>query len=55
MLNENGMAQRVKVEIVNRHDDQLEIASPEIKGGEQLIYAGQTNLEDGDPVKVVVE
>ncbi|MCP4313460.1 MAG: efflux RND transporter periplasmic adaptor subunit [Bacteroidetes bacterium] len=55
MLNENGTARRVTVKIVNRHDDQLEIASADIKGGEQLIYAGQTNLANGAPVKVVVE
>jgi len=55
MLQENGVAKRVSVRILKRHDDQLEIASPEIKGGEQLIYAGQSNLEEGDPVNVVVE
>ena len=55
MLHENGTAKRVTVRIVNRHDDQLEIASPEINGGEQLIYAGQSNLEDGAEVNVVVE
>jgi RND family efflux transporter MFP subunit len=55
MLFDNGTAHRVTVNIVERHDDQLEIASPAIKGGEQLIYAGQSNLEDGAPVKVVVE
>jgi RND family efflux transporter MFP subunit len=53
MLHEDGKARRVNVQIVNRHDDQLEIASPEIEGGEQLIYAGQNNVEDGDPVNVV--
>ncbi len=55
MLNENGSARRVTVEILTRHDDQLEIASPELKGGEQVIYAGQKNLEEGDQVNVVVE
>ena len=55
MLHEEGTARRVTVNIVSRHDDQLEIASPDIKGGEQLIYAGQSNLENGAPVKVVVE
>ena len=52
MLHENGTARRVTVRIIKRYDDQLEIASPEIKGGEQLIYAGQSNLEDGDPIKL---
>jgi RND family efflux transporter MFP subunit len=55
MLHENGSAKKVKVQIINRHDDQLEISSPEIKGGEQLIYAGQTRLEDGSPVSIVAE
>ncbi|MCK4989364.1 MAG: efflux RND transporter periplasmic adaptor subunit, partial [Bacteroidales bacterium] len=55
MLHENGTARRVTVTIIKRHDDQLEIASPDIQGGEQLIYAGQSNLENGAPVKLVVE
>jgi membrane fusion protein (multidrug efflux system) len=55
MLNENGIAHKVVVHIVSRLDDQLEISAPGITGGEQLIYAGQANLEDGDPVNVVVE
>ena len=55
MLHENGRARRVSVRILNRYDEQLEIASPVLKGGEQLIYAGQNNLEDSDPVKVVVD
>jgi RND family efflux transporter MFP subunit len=55
MLHENGTAKKVIVRILNRYDDQLEIASPELQGGEELIYAGQSNLEQGDPVKLVVE
>lgn len=55
MLHENGSALKVNVEILNRHDDQLEISSPEIQGGEQLIYAGQTRLENGTAVKIVSE
>ncbi len=55
MLHENGTARRVSVNIVSRQDDQLEIASPEIKGGEQLIIAGQSHLENGAPVKVVAD
>jgi len=55
MLHENGTARKVVVQIVKRHDDQLEISSPEIQGGEQLIYAGQSRLENGDPVNVVVD
>jgi membrane fusion protein (multidrug efflux system) len=55
MLNENGSARKVTVQIISRHDDQLEIASPEIQGGEQLIYAGQSHLEDGALVNVVAD
>ncbi len=55
MLHNNGAAKRVTVKILERYDDQLEIASALIKGGEELIVAGQTNLEEGDPVNVVVE
>ena len=55
MLHENGTAKKVNVEIVSRHDDQLEISSPELQGGEQLIYAGQSRLENGDVVNVVSE
>ncbi len=55
MLHENGRAKKVVVQIVNRHDDQLEIASPEIQGGEQLIYAGQSKVENGTAVQVVSE
>lgn len=55
MLNENGIARKLSVQIVSRYDDQLEIASSEIKGGEQLIYAGQSHLEDGTKVNVVAD
>lgn len=55
MLNDNGTAHKVTVQIVTRYDDQLEITSPLLKGGEQLIYAGQSSVEQGDPVQVVTE
>jgi membrane fusion protein (multidrug efflux system) len=55
MLNNNGSAKKVNVNIIKRYDDQLEISSPEIHGGEQLIYAGQARLEEGTPVNVVAE
>jgi len=55
MLYENGKAKKVTVQINDRYDDQLEISSPEIQGGEQLIYAGQSRLENGATVKVVTE
>ena len=55
MLHENGIARRIPVKILERFDDQLEISSAFIKGGEELIFAGQNNLEDGDKVNVVIE
>jgi RND family efflux transporter MFP subunit len=55
MLAENGTAKKVTVQILTRHDDQLEIYSPQLKGGEQLIYAGQGKVENGSPVNVVAE
>ena len=55
MLHESGQAIKVPVTIVNRHDDQLEIESAELQGGEELIYTGHTELESGDPVNVVSE
>jgi RND family efflux transporter MFP subunit len=55
MLHNEGKAHRVTVQIVGRHNDLLEISSAGLNGGEQLIYAGQSNLEDGDPVEVVTQ
>ena len=55
MIHDNGTARKVAVKIVSRMDDQLEITSPELKGGEEIIHVGQANLKDGAAVKVVVE
>lgn len=55
MVHEDGKAKKVTVQIVSRHDDQLEISSASLQGGEELIYAGQSRLENGDPVNVVVD
>jgi multidrug efflux pump subunit AcrA (membrane-fusion protein) len=55
MLHENGSAKKVPVQILTRHDDQLEIHSPQLKGGEQLIYAGQGKVDNGSPVNVVAD
>jgi len=55
MLHDNGTAKKVTVKIVSRHDDQLEISSSQIVGGEELIYAGQSKVENGDPVNVMVD
>jgi membrane fusion protein (multidrug efflux system) len=55
MIHDNGTARKVAVKIVNRMDDQLEITSSELMGGEEMIHVGQANLKDGAAVKVVVE
>jgi multidrug efflux pump subunit AcrA (membrane-fusion protein) len=55
MIHDNGTARKVAVKIVNRMDDQLEIASPELKEGLEMIHVGQANLKNGALVKVVVE
>jgi hypothetical protein len=55
MLHENGSAKKVFVRILERYNDQLQISSPELHGGEQLIYAGQSRLEDGTLVNVVTD
>lgn len=53
MVHENGNAKRITVRILNRYDDKLEIASEYLQGGEELIIAGQVNLDDGESVNVV--
>jgi RND family efflux transporter MFP subunit len=53
-INQNGVAKRVKVELGERINDQLEIISDEIKVGEELIVAGQAVIMDGSKVKVTI-
>jgi RND family efflux transporter MFP subunit len=55
LLHDNGQARRIQVKIINRYDDQLEIESSELRGGEELIFTGHTELESGDPVRVVTD
>lgn len=54
-VHENGKCVRKTVQLGERIDDKLELIPNGIKGGEELIYAGQLNLMDGDEVKVVSE
>ncbi len=54
-INEDGVCKKKIVQIGERLDDKLELIPNGIKGGEELIYAGQLNLMDGNKVKVVVE
>ena len=53
-VNQNGVAKRVKVELGERINDQLEIISDEIKVGDELIVAGQAVIMDGSKVKVTM-
>ncbi len=49
----NLAAKRVKVTIGDRINDLLEISSPDIKPGDQLVTSGQTKLESGDKIQIV--
>ncbi len=54
-INDNGKAKKVVVTLGERFDDQLEIISPELRGGEELVWAGQKRLEDQTPIEIVKE
>lgn len=53
-INRNGVARRIKVELGERANDQLEILSDEIQAGDELIVAGQAVIMDGSQVKVTL-
>ena len=52
-INENGRAKRVAVELGQRFDQQIEIISPEIVDGVELVTVGQHKLVDGVKLNVV--
>lgn len=52
-VEDNGRAKRIGVRVGQRFDDQVEIISPELKEGGQLIIAGQARLVDNVPIEVV--
>jgi membrane fusion protein, multidrug efflux system len=54
-LNNNGIAKRVSVTMGQRFDEMVEVISPDLKEGDQLIIAGQARLIDQVPVEVVSE
>jgi membrane fusion protein (multidrug efflux system) len=54
-IHKDGVAQKVFVRIGERYDEYLEIISDQLKGGEELIFAGQNRLEDKDSLRVVTE
>ena len=52
-LNENGRAKRVSVELGQRFDQDIEIISPEIVPGVEMVTTGQHKLVDGVKLNVV--
>jgi RND family efflux transporter MFP subunit len=54
-INENGRAKRVGVELGQRFDQNIEIISPEIVDGVEMVTVGQHKLVDGVKLNVVTE
>ena len=54
-LNRNGVAKRVVVELGQRFDDKIEIISPEINDGDELVVTGQARLNEGSKLQVVAD
>ena len=52
-LNDNGRAKRVAVELGQRFDQNIEILSPEIVEGVEMVTTGQHKLVDGVKINVV--
>lgn len=52
-INENGRAKRVAVELGQRFDQEIELISPEITDGVEMVTTGQHKLVDGVKVNVV--
>jgi len=54
-VNENGRAKRVAVELGQRFDQDIEIISPEIVAGVEMVTVGQHKLVDGMKINVVTD
>lgn len=54
-INDNGYAKRVSVEMGQRFGDDVEIISPEIVEGVELVTQGEARLVDGVKIAVVTE
>ena len=52
-MNRNGKAKRIGLTIGKRFDDQLEIISPDIQEGDELVIVGQGRLIDGSPLEIL--
>ncbi|MBO4361208.1 MAG: efflux RND transporter periplasmic adaptor subunit [Paludibacteraceae bacterium] len=52
-INENGRAKRVAVTLGQRFDQEIELISPEITAGVEMVTTGQHKLVDGVKINVV--
>jgi len=52
-INENGRAKRVAVELGQRFDQEIELISPEIVPGVEMVVVGQHKLVDGVKLNIV--
>ena len=54
-INDNGRAKRVEVTLGQRFDQEIEIISPEIVPGVEMVTTGQHKLVDGVKINVVTD
>jgi membrane fusion protein, multidrug efflux system len=52
-IEKNNFVERIEVILGKRFDDQLEIISDNIKGGDMLVTEGQARLINGDKIEIV--
>lgn len=52
-INENGVAKRVFVKLGQRYDEMVEIISPDLKEGMEMVVVGQGKLVDGSKINIV--
>ncbi|MDE7072371.1 MAG: efflux RND transporter periplasmic adaptor subunit, partial [Bacteroidales bacterium] len=52
-INRNGKAKRVNITIGKRFEDLVEIISPDIQEGDELVVVGQGKLIDGSPLEII--
>ncbi len=52
-INNNGRAKRVAVKLGQRFDQDIEIISPEIVAGVEMVTTGQNKLVDGEKINIV--
>jgi hypothetical protein len=52
-INDNGRAKRVAVQLGQRFDQEVELISPEITDGVEMVVTGQHKLVDGVKINIV--